>query len=169
MALDEPAELTPGPPAAILEDGVAQVAREFGNRSPGVRIARRDGARNAALLCGVAPVFGRYPSSRGDVVREGDVACGVDVRRRRVHAFVDENPAAFGGETGRRGESAVGAYPGSRHHQLGLHRRTVVQCDVTVIDRGHTRPADEPNAIVGQYLCHLLTDVEAEAAVHGYR
>jgi hypothetical protein len=124
-----------------------------------------DNPGDEALLGGVAPVFRADAPAGGHVVRERDIACGVDVQRRGVHVFVDDDAAVVGVEASIDGQVGVGADPGGRDDDVGVERGAGVEVDMGVVDVSDGRRPQEANPIVGQDLCDALANLVAESAL----
>src|SRR4029077_5683650 len=147
--LDEPALLVADAPAAVLQRGFADGARESGHLVPRRGWAGRGQPGDEALLGGVAPVLGADAPACGDVIGERDVACGVDVERRGVHVLVDDDATVFGVEAGGLGEVRVAWHAAGGEDDVAVERGAGVEMYAGVIDGGYGRRPEEANAVVG--------------------
>ena len=78
------------------------------------------------------------------VVREGDVAGGVDVRRRGTHVGADDDARVVDLQARVLGESTLRAHTRRGEHEVTVNCDAVVQPDGTVVDGVDSDPADVP-------------------------
>src|SRR5258705_664014 len=160
--LDQPAVLVADAPAAVLQRGFADGARESGHLVPRRGLAGRGQPGDEALLGRVAPVFGADAPACGDVVGERDVARGVDVERRGVHVLLDDDATVLAVEARGLAQVRVGPHTGGGDDDVAVERGAGVEMYAGVIDSGYGRRPQEANAVVGQNLCDTLANPVAE-------